>query len=280
MFNVYTLSRQGMIFYLTVLTIGLFEASMLWACSGMQYKAQKLRLENLSAQVDVVVADVPEISVVMENGSLYNLLDISQQGESLLIRQKEDRSYGDMSVISSNNGVNNRSLLSINGRTTVIEGKSVVMQRNQPYLAEVLQITVPSGTPVDLVDFRGRATIDDTQALLQVTGGGRIVAGEISDARLDVGRNARISIGHVQHTLDISASGNSRVKVMSGQVPSMRADVTGNSRVRFDGHAGRVNLSVSDNGRLFVASAEHREAAHVRRNGRLTIGDWTQERQP
>ena len=111
MFNVYNLSRPGMIFYLTVLIIGLFEASMLWACSGLQYKAQKLRLENLSAQVEVVVADVPEISVDMANGSLHNLLDISHQGDCLLIRQKADKGYGDIAVISSGNGTNNRSVL-------------------------------------------------------------------------------------------------------------------------------------------------------------------------
>ncbi|MCU7851823.1 MAG: hypothetical protein KZQ80_06390 [Candidatus Thiodiazotropha sp. (ex Monitilora ramsayi)] len=280
MFNAYTLSRQGMIFYLAVLSVGLFEASMLLAYGGEQYKAQKLRLENLSVRVDVVVSDVPGITVNTGTGSLADVLDIKQHEDSLLIRQTAQSSYGDISVITTGSGGDNRSILTIHGRTTVIDGNSVVVTHNNPQQVPVLNITVPSGTPMELIDFRGKATIDDTRASLYVRGGGKIEAGDISAARLDVGRNAKISINHVSRALDISASGNSKVDLRSGHVPSLRADVTGNSKVRFSGHAERVDLSVSDNGSLFVASAHRRESTRVERNGRLTIGNWQQERQP
>ncbi|MCU7845369.1 MAG: hypothetical protein KZQ93_16185 [Candidatus Thiodiazotropha sp. (ex Monitilora ramsayi)] len=280
MFNVYTLTRQGMIFYLAVLSIGLFETTMLMAYGGEQYKAQKLRLENLSARVDVVVADVPGISVNTGTGSLSDRLDIRQHEDSLLIRQKAQAGYGDISVITSGRGGDNRSILSINGRTTVIDGNSLVVMHNQPQQTQVLNITVPTGTPVELIDFRGRAIIEDTMASLHVQGGGRIEAGSISSARLDVGKNARINIDHVSRDIDINASGNSKVDLKSGDVRTLRADVTGNSKVKFGGHAVNVNLSVSDNARLFVASADRRESTRVHRNGRLTIGDWQQERQP
>ncbi|MEW7990699.1 MAG: hypothetical protein AB2728_15100 [Candidatus Thiodiazotropha sp.] len=273
MFNPNKSLKSGLLFYGVVFATGLFYTTLLMAMAGKQYQAGTLRLESISARITIVVADSQGISVAASPDLPNGMFETSLFDDTLLIKQEAQASHGDITVISMGNRGGNRSAVTINGETTLIEGSGVVVAGDTHHPLPSLTITLPAGTSVELIDFRGKADIGNIHAPLYITGGGQVRCGEATRTKLDVGRNARIHIARVSEVLEIKAAGNSRVYLTEGGVSRMQADVEGNSRVRFSGRAKKAALSVTDNGRLFVASVDRRESTSISRNGRLTINN-------
>ncbi|MET0070205.1 MAG: hypothetical protein ABW096_09185 [Candidatus Thiodiazotropha sp.] len=271
MFNPNKSLKSGLLFYGVVFATGLFYTTLLMALAGKQYQAGTLRLESISARITIVVDDSQVISVAAPPDLPNGMFETRLLDDTLLISQEAQAGHGDITVISMGNRGGNRSAVTINGETTLIEGNGVVVSSDTYLPLPSLTITVPAGTSVELIDFRGKADIGNIDAPLHITGGGKVHCGDVTRAKLKVGRNARIRIARVSEELEIKAAGNSRVYLAEGGVTRMQADVEGNSRVRFSGHAEKAALSVTDNGRLFVAAVDQQEFTSISRNGRLTI---------
>ena len=237
-----------------------------------------IRLENIRMKVDIKTHDEDHVKVkVFGPKEQQDIVQVKQDGAKLIVQQtKASYTVGDVSVITHSMGKNNnsRSVVTIGGKTTVVEGNGVVITQGNSQPPMNMEIIIPAGTPLSLVDFSGKASIGDIRSSFRMQGSGKVIAGNLADVDLDIDKNAKIEINQVERNLSITAAGNSKLRLKHGDVEQLQAKLSGNSKVKYEGHAQKGNFSVTDNGKLFVSSIAERGASTISRNGRATVGNW------
>lgn len=241
-----------------------------------KFDAHSLLLENIKMKLEVKTHTKKGIEVkVFTPEVAQKFIGFKMSGGELIVEQLNTVSTGDISVISQSTGNGGgRSVVSIGSQTTIIEGNNIVVAYNSAQVRPRMEVSIPVGTPLTLNSFKGKAMIGNTEGTFNMSGSGKVVAGNLNAVKIDIGKNAKVEINQVKQLLTVNASGNSKLKLQHGNVENLQVSVTGNSRVKYGGHAHKASLSVTDNGKLFVASVDERRNSTISRNGRLTIGNW------
>lgn len=246
---------------------------------SVRYKdITSIRLENFKMKVDVTTHDENDVKVKFFGPKeKHELVRINKDRSELVVHQtKSDYTVGDVSVITHSTGSSSgsRSVVTIGGKTTVIEGNGVVIAHSDQQPPMYMEIMIPAGTPLSLIDFSGKASIGDIRSSFHMQGSGKVIAGNLADVNLDLYKNAKVEIDQVERYLSITAADNSKLRLKHGDVEEMQAQLTGNSRVKYEGHAHKCDFFVTDNSKLFVSSIDERGNSTISRNGRVTVGNW------
>lgn len=244
------------------------------------YDAHSLRFENIKMKLEVKTHAKKGVEVkIFTSDTEEKLIDLKMSGDELIIEQLKTASTGDISVFSYSTGNGGgRSVVSIGNKTTIVEGNNIVVthsgSQNISQAGRRMVVSVPVGTALTLNNFKGKAAIGNTEGTFNMSGSGKVVAGNLNKVKLEINKNSKVKINQVKHLLEINASGNSKLQLQQGNVENLKVSLTGNSRVKYGGHANKASLSVTDNGKLFIASVDERQNSTISRNGRLTIGNW------
>ena len=244
-----------------------------------QFDAGELRLEDVRAEVDVTVEPRNGIEIRLSDVSAEDAtFATTVEGGALTVKEKRgaSTSVGDVSVISLTAGDGtNKSYVTIDGQTVVTKGNGVVVLGNAVTASRPrLEIDVPPGTAITLVNYRGEANIGDLHAPLIVETSGTVHAGDVTRAELDVRRNGEVSVDSVAERLEMSVTGNGSVTVAGGEVEKLDARVKKNGKATFEGRALEAELSATGNGYLSVAAVERRPRVRESRNGEVHVGNW------
>jgi len=246
---------------------------------SMQYtNVEKIRLENIKMKIDVSTHNENDVKIdVIGPKDLHDLIQIKNQDSELVIRQlKSEYTVGDVSVITYSTGKNDssRSVVTIGDKTTIVDGGGVVVAQSDKRPSMHMEIKVPAGTPLSLIDFSGKATIGDIRSSFYMQGSGKVTTGSLADVNLEIDKNAKVEIYEVENYLSVLATDNSKLRLKHGDIKEMQAELSGNSRVKYEGHANKGHFSITDNSKLYVTSVDQRSNSKISRNGRLTVGNW------
>lgn len=239
------------------------------------FDASGLRLENITMNVEIKTHSGSGMTAeVISQESPEEIVTLNLSNNELVIDQLRTVSAGNISVITHGGKGGARSVVSIGGETTIVEGNNVVVTQSGTYVKPRIKLNVPSGTPIILNNFKGKARIGNINGSFIMKGSGKVVAGNLKEVVLDIGKNSKVDISQVEQVLDVRASGNSKLNIQQGHVEKFDAHLSGNSRVTYDGHADKASIKVADNGKIFIASVDERPQQELSKNGRLTIGNW------
>ncbi|MGI9332846.1 MAG: GIN domain-containing protein [Gammaproteobacteria bacterium] len=228
-----------------------------------------------AATVNVEVADQDQMTfVVTGSPELAGAITAKLAGDTLAVRQTRAASVGNVSVTTTGDGGSSRNVVTIGDQTFVSEGDGVVVVTGSSQEPVTVDITVPRGTPLEFVRFRGDANIGDVDGPLTLDTSGEIRVGKVTDAKIRVERSGEAFIEHVQGRLELEVSGNGEVHIEQGDVAMLEARVTRNGDIRFDGRAAEAVLSATGNGEIVVAEVAKRPQTSVSRNGKIHVGNW------
>ena len=133
-------------------------------------------------------------------------------------------------------------------------------------------LTVAPGTPLEIDDLTGKATIGDLNAPLAVTssGSGEIRAGRVSVASIDASGSADVEIASVDGALSFDTSGSGTLK--AGAVGTTSISVTGSGNVQLASVTGGLSIDISGSSDIAIGSIDAATAIDTSGAGDVRIG--------
>lgn len=242
------------------------------------YKAKKLNIEGLSADVDIrPISGSDMIVVVKGSKSAIGDMNVSLNGDTLNIKSFDVGRSSSIGHVSCSNISINGNSISIGGDAsgTIISGnKTVIMHGSQ--IDVKINIGVPVGSAIIISNIQGNVVIGDINGSLQahVKGNGNIRAGEVRDAILGIQGGGDINVGCVTGNLSMFIQGNGDIDVKKGFVKQLTANVQGNGDISFHGQAIDASVTIMGNGDINIALVKNRPMKSIMGNGDITIGNW------
>lgn len=255
------------------------------------YDAKRLRMTELCANIDIQPGTGTQIEVKIEGpSSALKDIDISEDEDLLCIRGKAGKDNKGISVVSASAGRNiirvggsiSQSICVSDGDIVIgdgcnISGSRISIGGSGSEIETNITVIVPKGTEVDVSEICGSVDIGDTDGKLRasIRGGGKISAGRVKDANLDVQGSGDIRIEEVNGNLTIDPlKGMGSIRVKRGNIETLVARITGMGSIGVGGVAKNATLAVTGMGSINVAKVINRPERHITGMGSIEVGNW------
>lgn len=250
------------------------------------FTAHTLDVNNISADVDIQVTGGNKITVKVEGpASKINDIDFIEQEDTVFVKGKCESSTSGISIVSGRGSISiggNCSGSIMSGGNISIGGchisSSNISIGSGSELESDTKITVnvPKGTSVIISKVCGQVDTGDIEGSLQasVAGSGKINAGRMKDAILNVQGSGKIFTQEVVGNLTAQVSGSGKILVKKGMVPMLNANISGSGKVRFGGNAENASLNVSGSGSITATYIKNRPVTNIAGSGDIDVDNW------
>lgn len=245
------------------------------------FKASKLELETLAANIIVKVEERSDIEVSME-GIESELKDISLKQESgtLKVSGKSNNTSNSQTIIgdnsfssiirnsfSSGNISINGSSISIDGNTTTINGKEITAK---------ITIKVPRHTPIKTKSIIGNVLIGDTEGDINISnlGSTNYNIGKITNAQIQSQGSGDVTIKSVAGNVSTNSMGSGDIDIKNGNIENLTISCMGSGDFSFNGKAKNASITSMGSGDVDINKIENRPSISKMGSGDVDIGNW------
>ena len=178
-------------------------------------------------------------------------------------------SSGDHVIVHASSG--GGSIVVINGVQISGSTQGGVTQWTKGSARPSIELEVPVGTQISLIDYRGHASIGDIQAPFVFKGSGRVTVGDATDTRATLRGNSTLNMASATGVLIADLRGNSRMQIERGQLRKTLINSSGNSHFRYGGWTDRLNVDSKGNSRVDIAHTGFRPRIRQRGNAKVRV---------
>ncbi|MFN8948182.1 MAG: GIN domain-containing protein [Alphaproteobacteria bacterium] len=216
------------------------------------FRAKSIRLDNLVAEVDLVVAPAEAVRV-------------TAKGEPDALKRLQIRLVGDeLQVVQTR----------AKGQEWQVLGWTVFgIQTNEEEVSDLkLTITAPAGTPYEIDDMVGKINAGDLDAPvsigttsasgkigrvksadIQISGSGDLELAAVADGlKLAIAGAGSLKAAEVNGAVEVAISGSGSVEVAAGTASSFNVDIAGSGDVAFKGHVVNPSVSIAGSGEVVL----------------------------
>ena len=216
------------------------------------FRAKSIRLDNLVAEVDLVVAPAEAVRV-------------TAKGEPDALKRLQLRLVGDeLQVVQTR----------AKGQEWQVLGWTVFgIQTNEEEVSDLkLTITAPAGTPYEIDDMVGKINAGDLDAPvsigttsasgkigrvksadIQISGSGDLELAAVADGlKLAIAGAGSLKAAEVNGAVEVAISGSGSVEVAAGTASSFNVDIAGSGDVAFKGHVVNPSVSIAGSGEVVL----------------------------
>lgn len=216
------------------------------------FRAKSIRLDNLVAEVDLVVAPAEAVRV-------------TAKGEPDALKRLQIRLVGDeLQVVQTR----------AKGQEWQVLGWTVFgIQTNEEEVSDLkLTITAPAGTPYEIDDMVGKINAGDLDAPvsigttsasgkigrvksadIQISGSGDLELAAVADGlKLAIAGAGSLKAAEVNGAVEVAISGSGSVEVAAGTASSFNVDIAGSGDVAFQGHVVNPSVSIAGSGEVVL----------------------------
>ena len=216
------------------------------------FRAKSIRLDNLVAEVDLVVAPA-------------EALRVTAKGEPDALKRLQIRLVGDeLQVVQTR----------AKGQEWQVLGGTVFgIQTNEEEVSDLkLTITAPAGTPYEIDDMVGKINAGDLDAPvsigttsasgkigrvksadIQISGSGDLELAAVADGlKLAIAGAGSLKAAEVNGAVEVAISGSGSVEVAAGTASSFNVDIAGSGDVAFKGHVVNPSVSIAGSGEVVL----------------------------
>ncbi|MFO0348467.1 MAG: GIN domain-containing protein [Alphaproteobacteria bacterium] len=216
------------------------------------FRAKSIRLDNLVAEVDLVVAPA-------------EALRVTAKGEPDALKRLQIRLVGDeLQVVQTR----------AKGQEWQVLGWTVFgIQTNEEEVSDLkLTITAPAGTPYEIDDMVGKINAGDLDAPvsigttsasgkigrvksadIQISGSGDLELAAVADGlKLAIAGAGSLKAAEVNGAVEVAISGSGSVEVAAGTASSFNVDIAGSGDVAFKGHVVNPSVSIAGSGEVVL----------------------------
>lgn len=216
------------------------------------FRAKSIRLDNLVAEVDLVVAPAEAVRV-------------TAKGEPDALKRLQLRLVGDeLQVVQTR----------AKGQEWQVLGWTVFgIQTNEEEVSDLkLTITAPAGTPYEIDDMVGKINAGDLDAPvsigttsasgkigrvksadIQISGSGDLELAAVADGlKLAIAGAGSLKAAEVNGAVEVAIAGSGSVEVAAGTASSFNVDIAGSGDVAFKGHVVNPSVSIAGSGEVVL----------------------------
>jgi len=216
------------------------------------FRAKRIRLDNLVAEVDLVVAPAEAVRV-------------TAKGEPDALKRLQIRLVGDeLQVVQTR----------AKGQEWQVLGWTVFgIQTNEEEVSDLkLTITAPAGTPYEIDDMVGKINAGDLDAPLsigttsatgkigrvksadiEISGSGDLELAAVADGlKLAIAGAGSLKAAEVNGAVEVAIAGSGSVEIAAGTASSFNVDIAGSGEVAFKGHVVNPSVSIAGSGEVVL----------------------------
>jgi hypothetical protein len=132
-------------------------------------------------------------------------------------------------------------------------------------------LTIPKGTRVDVNDVIGRATIGNTEGVMNYSSAGstQSTIGNVSEAHISLAGSGKITVGNVAGALSAETAGSGDIKVVSAS--KVDADIAGSGSIQVGRIVGPLKVDIAGSGDFSAASVNGPVETDIAGSGSVTI---------
>ena len=132
-------------------------------------------------------------------------------------------------------------------------------------------LTIPKGTRVDVNDIIGRATIGNTEGVMNYSSAGNTEStiGNVSEAHISLAGSGKINVGNVAGALSADTAGSGDIKV--GSASKVDADIAGSGSIQVGRIVGPLKVDIAGSGDFSAASVNGPVDTDIAGSGSVTI---------
>ena len=220
------------------------------------FKASKLELETLTANIIVEVEKRSDIEVIIE-GTESELKDISLKEISgiLKISGKSNNTSNSQTIIKGNlfssfvsNFFGNSNVISSGDISVSINNNSSSITINDKGAASKIIIKVPMYTPIKAKSITGSVLLGDTEGNIDISNSGSTSynIGKITNTKIQSQGDGNIDIKSITGSLNVHSIGDGEITIEKGNIKNLDIYCKGDGGFSFDGEVG--STSISSNG--------------------------------
>lgn len=216
------------------------------------FRAKRIRLDNLVAEVDLVVAPAEAVRV-------------TAKGEPDALKRLQIRLVGDeLQVVQTR----------AKGQEWQVLGWTVFgIQTNEEEVSDLkLTITAPAGTPYEIDDMVGKINAGDLDAPvsigttsatgkigrvksadIEISGSGDLELAAVADGlKLAIAGAGSLKAAEVNGAVEVAIAGSGSVEIAAGTASSFNVDIAGSGEVAFKGHVVNPSVSIAGSGEVVL----------------------------
>ncbi|MEO1017263.1 MAG: DUF2807 domain-containing protein [Pseudomonadota bacterium] len=228
------------------------------------YDAAHVTLQSLVTDLQVVPGDALTI-VLTGDAKTVDAVEVEQSGDELTLTQPPTQ----VSTVVMGPGAT----ITNQGGSITIGGKPI---ENLEAGGEMsVEVTLPPKTSLTIADFVGSGAVHDLDAPLEIVlQSGRIDAGRVGPAVLEIPGSGTITLKTVRQRLDVSIPGSGTVEVDGGDVDDVQVDIAGSGDVRYDGTARTAKVGVYGAGDVTLGPVDEKPDITMAGGGDVKISNW------
>lgn len=235
------------------------------------FRAKRIRLDDLVAEVDLIVAPAEAVRVVARGKpDTMKKLQIRQVGDELQVVQSRAKQQG-----------------------WQIQGWTVFgIKANEEEVSDLrLTITAPAGTPYEIEDMVGKINAGDLDAPvsigatsasgkigrvksadIDIAGSGDLEFGAVSDGlKLAIAGAGSLKAAEVNGAVEVAIAGSGSVDVAAGTASSFDVDIAGTGDVSFKGHVVNPSVSIAGSGEVVLNTYSGKLEQSIMGSGNVKI---------